>query len=147
MPLLFLIIGLVLIDTVVHGTTFALARQLSTDINGGFLKWLAAIVVIGALGYAEPLKEPSRYLLALVFLVIMLTQGTGFISMFIQQIENPGQQPTPQPAGGNANLPGVPVTTTPGGTPAASGGSSSTPTSGPLQALSTAAAIAQFLPV
>lgn len=111
MPLFFLIAGLILIVTVVNGTTFALARQLKQDLTGGWVKWFAAVLLIGALGYVDALKTPSRYLLALVFLVIMITSGTGFISMFVQQVTNPGQAPAPQPAGGNPNLPAIPVQT------------------------------------
>lgn len=115
MPLFFLVIGLVLIVTVINGTTFALARQLKDDLTSGYIKWFAAVLLIGAAGYVDALKSPSRYLLALIFLVIMLTNGTGFISMFIQQVQNPGQAPTPQPAGGNANLPAIPVQSSGGG--------------------------------
>lgn len=123
MPLLFLVIGLILIVTVVRGTLGDFAANLKSDLTGGFLKWVAAIIVIGALGYAAPLKEPSRYLLALVALVIMLTNGTGFISKFAQQISNPGTSPAPAPAGGNANLPSIPVSSGSGSSSSSGGGS------------------------
>lgn len=115
MPLLFLVAGLILIVTAIRGTTSSFASRLSGDVSSaGFLKWLAAILVIGALGYAPPLKEPSRYLLALVALVILLTNGAGFISQFVQQLENPGTATPPAPAGGNPNLPAIPVQTSGG---------------------------------
>lgn len=121
MPLFFLVIGIILIVTVINGTTFALARQLKDDLTSGYMKWFAAVLLIGAAGYVDALKTPSRYLLALIFLVVMLTNGTGFISMFIQQIQNPGQAPAPQPPGGNANLPAIPVQTSGGGAGAPGG--------------------------
>lgn len=101
--------------TVIRGTVGDFASQLSQDVSGGYLKWLAAILVIGALGYVDTLKEPSRYLLGLVALVILLTNGAGFVSMFAQQIQNPGQATAATPAGGNANLPAIPIQSQGGG--------------------------------
>lgn len=135
MPLLFLVAGLILIVTVVRGTTGDFASLLAQDVSSGYLKWLAAILAIGLLGYAAPLREPSRYLLALVALVIFLTNGAGFVSMFVQQIENPGTATTASPPGGNANLPAIPVQTTgsgSGGGGGTSGGPLASATSNPL---------------
>ena len=148
MPLLFLIAGLLLIITVIRGTTIDFASRLRTDVSGGFLKWLAAIVLIGALGYARPLQEPSRYLLALIAIVILLSNGGGFVSMFAQQISGAGSQPvTPAtPAGGNSNLPAIPIQTgngtassIPGGGSASGGGVS------PLGAVSALSSVLPFL--
>lgn len=120
MPVFFLVIGLLLIVTVVRGTTANFAKRLGSDVSGGYLKWLAAIIVIGALGFVPSLKMPSRYLMALVALVVMLKSGSGFISQLASQISSPGTvSPTTQP-GGNANLPAIPVQTQ--GTPQQSGG-------------------------
>lgn len=109
MPFLIVIVGLILIVSAIRGTTGDLATDLATDVSGGFLKWLAAVIAIGALGYVPGLKEPSRYLLALVALVILLTTGKGFLSQFVQQIENPPKAKSAQPAGGSSQLPAIPV--------------------------------------
>lgn len=109
MPFLIVLVGLILIVTAIRGTTSDFASDLSQDISSGFVKWLAAIVVIGALGYVPAFKTPSRYLLGLVALVIFLTSGSGFLAKFVQQIESP---PTPKqatPAGGSAQLPALPI--------------------------------------
>ena len=131
MPVFFLVIGLLLIVTVVRGTTADFAKRLGQDVSGGYLKWLAAIIVIGALGFVPSLKLPSRYLLALVALVVMLRSGSGFISQLASQLSSPGTvTPTTQP-GGNANLPAIPVQTQGGagagaGAPGGAGGLGST---------------------
>lgn len=147
MPLLFLIAGLILIVTVVRGTTGDFASTLADDVTSGYLKWLAAILAIGLLGYIPALEKPSRYLLGLVALVILLTNGSGFIQMFVQQIENPGTATATTPAGGNANLPAIPVQTGGGGSAGASTGQQ--PSSNPLgtaaSIASTAAKIVPFL--
>lgn len=109
MPFLIIIVGLILIVTAVRGTTGDLASNLSQDISSGFVRWLAAIVVIGAIGYVPALERPSRYLLALVAIVIMLTSGKGFLDQFVQQIENPPQPKAAQPAGGSTQLPAFPI--------------------------------------
>ena len=109
MPLLLILAGLVLVVTAIRGTTGALATQLAQDVTGGFIVWLAALGLIGALGFIPGLRTPSRYLIALVALVIMLASGSGFLSKFVTAIETPAQPVAPQPAGGNANLPAIPV--------------------------------------
>lgn len=141
MPLFFIVIGIILIVTVVNGTTFALARQLKDDLTSGYLKWFAAVMVIGLLGYIDALKTPSRYLMALIFLVVMLTTGSGFVEKLVQQLQNPGQAPTPQPAGGNPNLPPIPVQTQQSGGQQGAAGGGNNPLS---SAASTASSILSF---
>ena len=123
MPIFFLVIGLLLIVTVVRGTTIGFAKRLGQDISGGYLKWLAAIIVIGAVGFVPSMKSPSRYLLALIAVVVMLRSGSGFIAKLAEQISNPGVASSAQQPGGNANLPAIPVQTQggAGGAPGAGG--------------------------
>ena len=71
MPLLLLALGALLLIVAVRNTQAGLASALADDVPG-FLKWAAAIVALGALGFVPGLEKPSRYLLALVFLVIVL---------------------------------------------------------------------------
>ncbi|MDE2104808.1 MAG: hypothetical protein KGL39_46655 [Patescibacteria group bacterium] len=125
MPILIVIVGLILIVSAIRGTTGDLATNLSADITGGFVKWLAAIIAIGALGYVPALKEPSRYLIALVAVVVFLTTGKGFLSQFVQQIENPPQPKAAQPVGGSNQLPAFPVGGGGSGSGSGSGGGGS----------------------
>lgn len=99
MPLLLVVVGLMLVVTALRGTTADFGSRLSQDVSGGFLKWVAAIIVVGMLGYVPGLQTPSRYLLGLIVIAILISQGSGFLDQFVQQIENPppptqGQQPT-----------------------------------------------------
>lgn len=89
MPLALLIIGIMLAVSALRGTEEQLGTLIVGDITGGFLTWVAAIVAIGALGYVPQLQLPSRMLLALVLLVLLLKNGTGFFSQFQQQFANP----------------------------------------------------------
>lgn len=122
MPLFFLIIGLLLVVTAVRGTTGNFARRLADDVSGGYLKWLAAIVVVGLIGFVPGLKLPSRYLIALAALVVMLRSGSGFISKLAEQLSNPGTASATTQPGGNPNLPAIPIQTQGAAKPGATSG-------------------------
>ncbi len=81
-----LIIGAVLLISAVKGTTdgpnglFALVQGDFTG-QGNFIYWLAAILVIGALGYIPKLKPISVALLGLVIIVLFLKRGDPSTSL------------------------------------------------------------------
>lgn len=114
-----------LLVTAIRGTTADLATHLGQDLSGQFLVWVLAIVLIGAIGYAPPLRQISRLLLALVAVVIVLKNGSGFISQFVQQIENAPKAAAPQPTGGSNQLPAIPVDSSSSSSSSSSGGGSS----------------------
>ena len=72
MPFLVLLIGAILIIAAWRNTHGQLFSALGQDVPG-FLKWALAVVAIGMLGYVPGLKPISRMLLALVIVVIVLT--------------------------------------------------------------------------
>jgi len=75
-----LILGVLLISAGLKGTEHELGQQIAGDMLGtdGFIGWIAAIAVIGGLGYIPALETPSRYMLALLFVVIVLRNGGVF---------------------------------------------------------------------
>jgi hypothetical protein len=83
MPFAALLIGAILIVVAFNNSFGQLATQLESDIPGYF-KWAAAIAAILALGYIPGMRTPSRYLLALVLMVIVLANWSqiqaGFTS-------------------------------------------------------------------
>jgi len=95
MPLALFAIGTVLIVSALRGTEKQLGVLVVGDLQGGFLKWLAAIFIIGLLGYIPRAELPSRVLLALVLIVIFLANG-GLIQQFSEQVTN--IQPVASPA-------------------------------------------------
>jgi hypothetical protein len=119
MPLLFAILGAALLVSAILNTQSQLGTLLAADMPG-YLKWAAALIVIGAIGAVVPeARGVSRALLGLVILVIFLTSGSGFFTQFAAAVQSPVAPtattlPTPQGA-----LP-VAVTVS-GGTTAASG--------------------------
>lgn len=90
MPFILIVIGAILIIAAFNGTHTDLARHLEQDIPG-FFKWLIAIVAIAALGFVPGLRTPSRYLLALVLMVIFLVNYQRIIDGF-KNFANTGTQ-------------------------------------------------------
>ncbi|PWT78032.1 MAG: hypothetical protein C5B60_01755 [Chloroflexi bacterium] len=109
MPIALILIGAILIVVAFRDTMGQLAKELQADVPGYFI-WIVAIAAILGLGYIPALKTPSRWLLALVALVIVLTNYKQILAGF-QQFAASGGQPTgtvaPDPATAYAtgNLP------------------------------------------
>jgi hypothetical protein len=102
-----LLIGLVLIATALKNTEHELAQQLQSDVlgAGGFAAWAGAILAIGAIGYVPGLRTTSRYLLALVGVVIIVRNNGVWANAqaALQGASAAGPAPsipTPSPASG-----------------------------------------------
>lgn len=99
MPFLLVIIGALLIVAAFNNSQMALASALEQDVPP-FLKWAAAIAAIGAIGWIPGMQVLSRWLLALVLVVIVLSNYqqalAGFQSVAQStQAGGGGGQPTP----------------------------------------------------
>jgi hypothetical protein len=79
MPFLILFIGILLVIVAIQGTQAQLVADLEQDLPG-FFKWAVAIAAILGLGYIPGLQKPSRYLLALVVVVIFLKNYQQILS-------------------------------------------------------------------
>lgn len=77
MPFALLIIGVVFIVSAINNTQSQLVVLLKNDFTGqaNFVYWLAALLIIGAIGYVEKLKPVSDGLLVLIILVLLLSRG------------------------------------------------------------------------
>lgn len=79
MPILFLVIGLILLVPAIRGPdqSAKMLALLKGDLWGdkSFFPWLISLYIIGALGYIEPLKPISRAFMVLVLLVLILTNS------------------------------------------------------------------------
>src|SRR5258706_8292471 len=87
MPFAFLLLGVIFITAGVRGTDDQLVTLIKGDFtseNGkpSFIAWLVAILLVGALGYIEPVKPVSRAFLVLIVVVLFLSNG-GFFEKFI----------------------------------------------------------------
>lgn len=81
MPFILLLIGAVIIIAAFNNTQGDLATELETDVPA-FLKWALAIVGVGAIGWIPGMQTISRWLLALVLVVLVLKNYQGILSGF-----------------------------------------------------------------
>jgi len=102
MILAVIIIGILLIDVGLKGTEHQLASQLEQDFTGtnGFIAWFGAIVIIGSMGFIPGLEKPTRYLLGLVLVAIVLA-NQDFANNLVSGIQEAASQ---------GPIPGQPIT-------------------------------------
>jgi hypothetical protein len=113
MPVALILIGGILIVVAFQNTMGQLARELEADIPGFFV-WIVAIAAILGLGYVPGLKTPSRILLGLVALVIVLTNYRQVVAGFQKFASSGGRQEgsdAPDPATAYASSPKAPQPT------------------------------------
>jgi len=99
MPFAAIVIGAILLVVALRNTQGDFGDALATDFPG-FFKWTMAIGFILGLGFIPGMEKPSRWLLALVALVIVLTQYNAIINGFKSFAGSSGQPsgtPTPSP--------------------------------------------------
>ena len=94
MPFVFLFIGFVIIAVAIRNTYSQLGALLSKDFTGqnNFFFWLAAIGIIGAIGYIKDARGISRAFLALI-LISMVLSDRGFFAEAVKTID--GIKPNP----------------------------------------------------
>lgn len=114
MPFIALLIAVVLIVAGLRGNTAKLGQLLAADFTGtnSFGKWIFAIFVIGAIGYAPKLKALSDAFLGLVILVILIANdqnGNGFFTNLTSALNSVGAT-SGQFAGGPATATTLPNT-------------------------------------
>ena len=77
-------VGLLLTVAGVRNTQDDLYSLIQGDFTGqnSFIYWLAAIAIVGGIGYVPKLKPLSNAFLILILIVLVLKQGTGFFDRF-----------------------------------------------------------------
>lgn len=83
MPYLLVIIGTILLVTGAKNTYLQFGAQLRSDLTGpnNFLMYAAALGIVGAAGYVEPLRKFSHYFMALILISLVLA-NRGFFAKF-----------------------------------------------------------------
>ena len=110
MELIALAIGLVLIVAAVRNSQGALFTALEADVPK-FVVWAGAIIAVGAIGAVPGLKPVSRWLLALVIVVIIVNNyqrlTKGFQDAWQNSPKDAGPAATPSGASGNSAATGA----------------------------------------
>jgi hypothetical protein len=104
----FLLIGAVLLVAAVRNTQGQLFTLVAGDLTGpkNFVYWIVALWLIGAIGYAKPLKTFSDLFLALVVLGILLS-NKGFFTAFQAQIGTTATATAATIGGSSATTPAI----------------------------------------
>jgi len=120
MALALLLVGILITVSALKGTEHELASKLEGDLTGadGFIVWFGAILTLGAIGYIPGLQQVTRWMIALVCVVIVLS-NQGIVDNLFQAF-----QMTDQTGAAPAAAPPAPAPATPAAAPAASSSSS-----------------------
>jgi len=88
-----IIIGLVMVVSAVRNTQGCLVQVVQQDFTGqaNFLYWVAAILILGAIGYSDTLRPLSDGLLIVILLALFLTRGRqGLFTNLTQALGSSG---------------------------------------------------------
>lgn len=107
MPYALLLIGAVLLVAGLRNTYSSLWELVRGDFTqqGGFLTWVAAIAVVGGVGYIPKLRSLSIAFMTLLLLVLVISNG-GVFAKLQQFIQGGAGGNTPHPNGAG-NIQGV----------------------------------------
>lgn len=108
MPFVFIVLGLVFLVTAIRGTQgqmFALVKSEFVGTNS-FVPWASSILILGAIGYAKPVRPVTDAMIGLILLAMLLGNKGGFFAKFNDAIRNPTPSTeTSPPAYGTTALP------------------------------------------
>lgn len=116
MPILFTIIGLLLIVTGVQNTHKQFSVTLGNDLVGdanhaGFIWWIAAIGSVGAIGYIGHLRTISRLFLVLIIIGMLVANPAFFTEVNKAVKEGPIKPLTAATAKDANNMTGADIET------------------------------------
>lgn len=107
-------IGVLLFMAAYQNNVAALGTQVSSDLtgSGGFLIWVVALFIVGALGYIQPLRTVSRIFLALILVVIFLSNKGIFTTL--SQVVGASENASEDTSEATPATPATPTTPTTG---------------------------------
>ena len=101
MPIVFGVVGVLLIVAGARGQSTTLFALVKSDFSGqpNYFEWMIAIFIVGAIGYIKDLSTISRMFMFII-LAGLLYQNKQVFSDFAAQ-----EQATPQPSGNASTSP------------------------------------------
>jgi hypothetical protein len=127
MPFALAIVGAILVIVGIRGNYGELATALETDVPP-YMVWGAAFFGVGAIGWVPGLQHISRMLVALVLVVLVLTNYQQILASFKGLASAPSPAPAPAtPAAQYASATGQAAQPGPGGVTGTQSGSGSSP--------------------
>lgn len=100
MGIVFLFIGIAAIAIGVRGQAPAAGKLLASEFTGpaSFMEWLAAILILGVIGFYKPVRPAANAMLGLVILAIFLRKGVGFFDQINKALTSATASPRPSQA-------------------------------------------------
>lgn len=91
MPIVFGVIGVLLIVAGVRGTTSQLFSLVKSDFSGqpNYFEWMIAIFLVGAIGYVKQLSTISRMMMILVAVGLLYKNKQVFSETQTETVANP----------------------------------------------------------
>lgn len=91
MPIVFGVIGVLLIVAGVRGTTSQLFSLVKSDFSGqpNYFEWMIAIFLVGAIGYVKQLSTISRMMMILVAAGLLYKNKQVFSETKTETVANP----------------------------------------------------------
>jgi hypothetical protein len=91
MPFVFAVLGVLFLIVAINGTQSQLFTLLKSEFVGtnSFVPWASAIIILGLIGYAKPVKPISDALIGLILLALLLANKGGFFAQFNSALKNP----------------------------------------------------------
>ena len=104
MPFALLLLGMLAFVSAYKDTLGQLGGYLKGDFSGAgnFFYWIAALILVGSIGYFKPLRMTSKMLLLLI-LVVMMLSDKGFFAQFVAALNAPAPAAAPEAAVGRAS--------------------------------------------
>lgn len=126
MGIVFLMVGIVAVAIGVRGQAGAAGKLLASEFTGpnSYVQWLAAILILGAIGIWKPARPAANGMIGLVILAIFIRRGQGFFDQLNSAITSASAAPRQTVASASGSQPSA------AGSPAPTG-SQSPPASGP----------------
>jgi len=90
MPFALTAIGAILVLTGINDTYAQFGAQLQNDMQGGYLKWAAAILIIGGLGYIKDLEPVTDLFLVLMIVALFLANKGGVFAEVTKAVNQQG---------------------------------------------------------
>jgi hypothetical protein len=89
MPFALIGIGIILVIAAYNNKQDVLAGQVKQDLTGstGFVYWIAALLIVGSIGYIKPLQTVSRIFLGLILVVLFVT-NQGLFAKFNSALDS-----------------------------------------------------------
>ena len=91
MPFVLIALGILFLVVSIQGTQGDLFALLKSEFVGtnSFLPWVAALLILGLLGYIRPIRPITHAFMLLIVLVLILANGGKVFSQFNTAIRSP----------------------------------------------------------